>query len=138
MQDILDNAKRAANSAIERAAWEADKMRRIAARQHEVDLAQRERTTLLEQIASLALDLESRGQLAPTSLSALAQRLRTLDGELRNGQSDVQAIRNETYTPGSIAISVQRRGQGAVNCPSCGRPSRGSAAFCSSCGARLR
>lgn len=137
MQDILENAKRAANGAIERAAWEADKMRRVSARQRELELAQRERVALLEQIASLAMELEGRGQLAPASLAALAQRLRALDGELRNGQADVQAIRNETYTPGSIAIGVQRRGQGAVTCPSCGRPSRGSAAFCSGCGARL-
>lgn len=138
MQDILENARRAANGAIERAAWEADKMRRVAARQRELELAQRERAALLEQIASLAVELEGRGQLAPASLSGLAQRLRGLDGELRNGQAEVQAIRNETYTPGSVSVSVQRRGQAALTCSSCGRPSRGSAAFCSACGARLR
>jgi hypothetical protein len=137
MQDMIESAKRAANTAIERAAWEADKMRRASARQRDVELAQRERATLLEQLASLALELEGRGQLAPAALVALAQRLRALDGEIRNGQADAQRIRAEAFTPGSISINVQRKGRDEVPCPSCGRPVRRSAAFCSSCGARM-
>lgn len=144
MQDIIENAKRAANTAIERAAWEADRLRRVSARQREMDLAQRERGTLLEQLAQLVLDLEARGQLSPASLTALAQRLRTLDREVGQGQADIQAIRNETFTPGSVAITVTRRDAGSagsaadVTCPRCGQHSRASAAFCASCGAKLR
>ena len=148
MQDIIENAKRAANNAIERAAWEADKLRRISARQREMELAQRERGTLLEQLAQLVLDLEARGQLSPASITALTQRLRTLDREVGQGQADIQAIRKETFTPGSVAITVTRRDAGAgagagadsanVTCPRCGQHSRASAAFCASCGAKLR
>jgi hypothetical protein len=150
MQDIIENAKRAANTAIERAAWEADKLRRVSARQREMELAQRERATLLEQLAQLAMDLESRGQLSPASLVALVQRLRTLEREVGQGQADMQAIRSETFTPGSVAITVTRRDAGAsragagaspaaeVSCPRCGQRSRASATFCASCGARLR
>jgi len=137
MQDMIESAKRAANTAIERAAWEADKMRRASARQRDVELAQRERATLLEQVASLVLELESKGQLAPASLVALAQRLRVLDDEIRKGQADAQRIRAEAFTPGSISISVQHKGRDEVPCPSCGRPARRSAAFCSACGARM-
>lgn len=152
MQDIIENAKRAANTAIERAAWEADRLRRISARQREMDLAQRERGTLLEQLAQLVLDLDAHGQLSPASLAALAQRLRTLDREVGQGQSDLQAIRNETFTPGSVAITVTRRDAGSsvgssmhtpaagadVVCPQCGQRSRAGAAFCASCGTKLR
>jgi len=140
MQDIFENAKRVANNAVERAAWEADKLRRATARQREIDLAQRERAALLEQIASTLLDLDKRGQLAQEPLKALAQRLRTLQDEAGRGQSDIQAIRAETYTPGSISISVTRAGGGGTTtpCPTCGKPVRGNAAYCSACGARLR
>jgi hypothetical protein len=141
MQDIFENARRMANNAVERAAWEADKLRRASARQREADLAERERTALLDQIARLVLDLDTRGQLGNASLSALAQRLRTLDSEIEHARSDVHDIRSESFTPGSVSISVVRRSSAAgddVTCRNCGQRSRGAAAFCSTCGARLK
>ena len=138
MQDILENARRMANNAVERAAWEADKLRRGSARQREVDLAERERAALLEQIAHLVLDLESHGQLNNASLSALAQRLHSLEDEIQHGRSEVNGIRSEVFTPGSVSISVVRRSSsGDVTCPTCGQQSRKGAAFCATCGARL-
>jgi hypothetical protein len=139
MQDIFENAKRVANTAVERAAWEADKLRRATARQREIELAQRERTTLVEQIASSLLDLDKRGQITQEPLKMLAQRLRTLDNEVTHGQDEVKAIRNETFQPGTISISVTRQGiEEAAACPTCGKPTRSNASFCSNCGARLR
>jgi hypothetical protein len=139
MQDIFENAKRVANTAVERAAWEADKLRRATARQREIELAQRERTTLVEQIASSLLDLDKRGQITQEPLKMLAQRLRTLDNEVTHGQDEVKAIRNETFQPGTISISVTRQGiEEAPACPTCGKPTRSNASFCSNCGARLR
>jgi len=89
-------------------------------------------------------DLEARGQITQPQLKSLAERLTTLERELANGQSDIQAIKNETYTPGSVSISVQRKGApqpssggSTYPCPTCGSPVRSSAAFCSACGARL-
>ncbi|HKS70609.1 MAG TPA: zinc ribbon domain-containing protein [Ktedonobacterales bacterium] len=159
MQDFIENAKRAANTAIERAAFEADKLRRSANRQHEVDLAQRERTTLLEQIASLVLDLDARGQLGSDALRQVATRLRQLDDEIANGRGEAEAIRSEQYTPGSVQISITRTDAGgsggsstsrapssagaapiaaSAPCPTCGKPVRVGAAFCANCGARMR
>jgi hypothetical protein len=106
MQDFIESAKRAAGNAVERAAFEADKVRRSTARQHDVELAQRERSALLEQIAGLLLDLEARGQLAPETLRQLGQRLRQLETEISSAQSEVQVIRNEAYRPGSVSIQV--------------------------------
>ena len=139
MQDIFENAKRVANTAVERAAWEADKLRRATARQREIELAQRERTTLVDQIATTLVDLDKRGQVTPEPLKVLAQRLRTLDNEVRNGQDEVKAIRTETFQPGTVSISVTRQGaDGTSPCPTCGKPTRNNASFCSNCGARLR
>jgi DNA repair exonuclease SbcCD ATPase subunit len=144
MEDLFESAKRAASNAVERAAWEADKLRRANERQKELELLRRERAAMMEQLVATVRDLEARGQITQPQLKSLAERLTTLERELANGQSDIQAIRNETYTPGSVSISVQRKGAPAANsggstypCPTCGRPVRSSAAFCSACGARL-
>jgi hypothetical protein len=141
MQDFLESAKRAAGTAVERAAWEAEKMRRASARQHDVELLRRERSALVEQLTGVLLDLDARGQLPEGPLKTLADRLRTLDAEVTRGDADVRAIRGEQYVPGSVAISIQRRdattGAGG-SCPACGQPMRDAAAFCSACGARVR
>ena len=101
MQDIVDAAKRAANVVAERAAWEADRLRRLTARQKEIDLAKRERATLLEQVARTMLDLESRGQLTQEPLLALSRRLRELDQEIANSSNAVQSVRAESYRAGA-------------------------------------
>ena len=136
MQDIIENARRMASSAVERAAWEADKLRRASARQRDIELAERERVTLLDQIAQVIVELEGRGQLNNATLSALAQRLRTLDTEITGGRTAVNDIRSETFTPGTVSVTVVRRSDD-VSCPNCGRTSHRGAAFCSACGARL-
>jgi hypothetical protein len=158
MQDFIESAKRAAGNALERAAFEAEKVRRSTARQHDVELAQRERAALLEQIADIVLDLEARGQLAPDALRQLGQRLRQLQTEITTAQAEVQIIRNEAYKPGSVSIQVTHNGPPAAPalrapatalppqptpvavsapCPTCRRPVRAGAAFCPSCGARM-
>jgi rubrerythrin len=144
MEDLFESAKRAASNAVERAAWEADKLRRVNERQKELELVRRERSAMMEQLVATVRDLEARGQITQPQLKSLAERLAMLERDLANGQSDIQAIKNETYTPGSVSISVQRRdashpssGGGTYPCPTCGRPVRSSAAFCSACGARL-
>jgi hypothetical protein len=139
MQDIFENAKRVANTAVERAAWEADKLRRSTARQREIELALRERTTLIEQVATTLLDLDKQGKIAEEPLKMLAGRLRTLENEVNSGRDEVKGIRNETFQPGTISISVTRQGaEDTANCPTCGKPTRASASFCSNCGSRLR
>jgi len=144
MEDLIESAKRAASGAVERAAWEADKLRRVGERQREMELLRRERLALVEQLVSTVRMLEQRGQLTQPELKTLGERLRTIDMDVAKGQIDIQNIRRETFTPGSVSISVQRRDQSSggprdrVPCPTCGRPTRRTAAFCSACGARLR
>jgi hypothetical protein len=150
MQDMFENAKRVASTAVERAAWEADKVRRTSARQREIDLLRRERSAAVEQLAGVLLDLDRRGELTQGPLLAIAARLKALTDDINHGESEVTAIRNETFVPGTISINVQRKddpnaltptGSAAsshTTCPSCGRSVRRSAAFCSACGAKLK
>ncbi len=109
MQDMFENAKRVASTAVERAAWEADRVRRTSARQREIDLLKRERSAVVEQLAGVLLDLERRGELTQAPLQAIATRLRTLTDDVNQGDTDITAIRNETFVPGTISINVQRK-----------------------------
>jgi hypothetical protein len=147
MQDMFENAKRVASTAVERAAWEADKVRRTSARQREIDLLRRERTAAVEQLAGVLLDLDRRGELTQGPLVAIAARLKALTDDINRGESEITAIRNEAFVPGTISINVQRKddpnaltptSSTHTTCPSCGRSVRRSAAFCSACGAKLK
>lgn len=158
MQDMFENAKRVASTAVERAAWEADKVRRSSARQREIELLKRERAAMIEQLAGVLLDLERRGELTQRPLQTLATRLRELDSDINKGDADITAIRNETFVPGTITINVQRKDDpnatpasgsrasssaspasaSPTTCPSCGGSVRPGAAFCPACGTKLR
>jgi DNA repair exonuclease SbcCD ATPase subunit len=144
VQDFIEAARRAATQAAERATWEANRLRRAGARQHDVDLSQRERSALLEQMAGVVLDLERRGQLTQEPLLALSRRLRALDEEIARGHAEVQTIRGETFKPGAGSASpaqppVKVSSVAAEHpCPTCGQPVRDTAAYCSACGTRLR
>ncbi|HKV83252.1 MAG TPA: zinc ribbon domain-containing protein [Ktedonobacterales bacterium] len=143
MQDFLENAKRKASAAMDRAAWEADKLRRGSARQKEVDLAQRERVTLLEQMAQMVLEMDKQGTLTDQRLRALADRMRSLDGEIARGQADVQTIKNEPYgqqANGASASTSAPRQVASITelCSTCGQPIRAGAVYCPGCGARQR
>lgn len=144
MQDFVEAAKRAAASAADRATWEVNRRQRAYARQHDIDLARRERGTLVEQMAHLVLELDANGRLADQSLHALCTRLRTLDGEIASGADEVHRINAQSYVPGAAASTSQpaRAGRAAAlpgehPCPTCGKPVRDGSAFCPSCGTRL-
>lgn len=149
MQDFVEAAKRAAASAADRATWEVNRRQRAYARQREVDLARRERGTLIEQVAHVVLELDAQGKLSDQSLHNLCARLRSLDVEIAAGQDDVHRINAQAYTPGAAggptsAPTPPRPARapaalpGEHPCPTCGKPVKDSAAFCSSCGTRLR
>jgi hypothetical protein len=145
MQDFVEAAKRAAASAADRASWELSRRQRAAARQHDIDLARRERGTLVDQIVHVVLQLDANGKLTDQSLHALCTRLRTLDADVIAGEREIHQINAQQYTPGAGA--TPQPGQparapsalpGEHPCPTCGQPVKGMAAFCSSCGTRLR
>jgi hypothetical protein len=122
-------------------------VRRTSARQREIDLLRRERSAAVEQLAGVLLDLDRRGELTQGPLQAIAARLKALTDDINRGESEITAIRNETFVPGTISINVQRKddsnaptpsSSAYTTCPSCGRSVRRSAAFCSACGAKLK
>lgn len=136
MQDMFDNAKRAAGAMMSRAAWEAERTQRIGAIQRELGLLQRERGALLDQLAGTISDLARRNEPMHPALKAIADRLATMEDEVKRAQAAIQAIQSEKYQPTAAPYSVGVAGPEKA-CPTCGARMPTSARFCSSCGGRL-
>lgn len=136
MQDMFDNAKRAAGAMMSRAAWEAERTQRIGAIQRELGLLQRERAALLDQLAGTVSDLARRGEPMQPALKAIADRLAAMEDEVKRAQIAIQTIQSEKYLPIAAPYSVSMSGPEKI-CPTCGARMAASARFCSSCGARL-
>lgn len=136
MQDMFDNAKRAAGAMMGRATWEADRAQRVSAVQREIALLQRERGALLDQLAHAVVDLSRRGEVTHPALKAIGDRLAGLEDELKRAQSAIRTIQDEKYQQTSAPYAVGASGPERA-CPTCGARMPASARFCSSCGARL-
>lgn len=136
MQDMFDNARRAAGAMMGRAAWEAERTQRIAAIQRELGLLQRERAALLDQLAGTVSDLARRGEPMQPALKAIADRLAAMEDEVKRAQAAIQTIQSEKYQPTAAPYAVGVAGP-EKSCPTCGARMPVSARFCSSCGARL-
>ncbi|HEX8733017.1 MAG TPA: zinc-ribbon domain-containing protein [Ktedonobacterales bacterium] len=136
MQDMFDNAKRAAGAMMSRAAWEAERNQRIAAIQRELGLLQRERASLLDQLAGTVTELSRRNEPMQPALKAIADRLAAMEGEVKRAQAAIQTIQSGKYQPTAAPYSVGVAGPEKA-CPTCGARMPTSARFCSSCGARL-
>lgn len=136
MQDMFESARRAAGAVVGRAAWEAERTQRISAIQREIGLLQRERSALLDQLATTVVDLARRGQQIPSELHAIADRLNAMDGEFKRAQTAITTIQNERYQPSAAPYAVSVAGPERI-CPTCGAHMPTTARFCSSCGGRL-
>jgi chromosome segregation ATPase len=136
MQDMFDNAKRAAGAMVSRAAWEAERTQRISAIQRELGLLQRERASLLDQLAGAVVELSRRREAMPSTLKAIADRLATMEDEVRRAQTAIQTIQSEKFQPTAAPYSVSVSGPEKA-CATCGARMPATARFCSSCGARL-
>jgi len=136
MQDMIDNAKRAAGAMMSRAAWEAERTQRIGAIQRELGLLHRERASLLDQLAGAVIEMSRRGETMPPALKAIADRLAAMENEVRRAQSAIQTIQSEKFQPTAAPYSVGATGA-EKPCATCGARMPASARFCSACGARL-
>ena len=70
---------RAASNAVERAAWEADKLRRVSERQKELELVRRERAAMMEQLVATVRDRPAHVSIIATGRDAPAALIDVAD-----------------------------------------------------------
>jgi hypothetical protein len=72
----------------------------------------------------------------PPALKAIADRLASMEDEVKRAQTAIQTIQSERFQPTAAPYAVSASGP-ERSCPTCGARMPATARFCSSCGARL-
>jgi hypothetical protein len=149
MPGFLDKLK----SGAERAAFEADRLRRSTQAQSTLRALQRDLEAQMAVIGEEVVALYDAGSLTQPELLALCPRIDELRAQIQAQEAEVERIRQEEppadadeepVPPSEAAAAVQAvpdeapasAPQGSL-CPSCGSPLPADVRFCPECGANV-
>jgi len=163
MSDFIETAKQKIGQGISRVGWEAEKLRRVNAKQGEINTLKQEREEIITDLSNTVLTMYRQGTLTDPQLQQFCARILNIEQEMTTYSAELEQIRAETYQgvqdvrgagadPGAAAATArsaqrpQQSGAGAapagraamVPCPTCGEPVRARALYCNKCGTRLR
>jgi len=136
-----------------KAAFEADKLRRVTLIQSELRGLRDEFQKLCAQAGQIAFSLHQRGQIGQPELRAVCEQLAALHRQIGDQEAEADRVRNEQYVDASAApagptlLCPQGHGPippGARFCQLCGQPgvsaggwASAPAAICATCGDAL-
>lgn len=106
MSDFVESAKNIVSSAVSRTSWQAQKQLRVRAKQGEIDQLIEQRQHLLDELASIAMNLYQQGKLSDAQLSRLCASIQELDHDVQNHEVQLQEIKSEQYNPNQFAPSA--------------------------------
>lgn len=149
-----------------KAAFEADKLRRVTAAQSDLRGLREEMNRAVNLIGRVAFDLHQRGQDSPPELRAACDAAAAVLAQVSAKEADIERIRNEQYVESGAAAYdpsplvcpaghgplpagtrfCQQCGQpgtppapaALIPCPTCGASLQPDARFCYNCGQPLR
>ena len=114
MSDFLETAKQKIGQGISRMGWEADKMRRINAKQGEVNSLKQEREQVIGDLSNTVLLMYRQGRLADPQLQTFCERILDLEGQMTTRTAELEQIRSENYqNPQDFDASGQNTTGGA-------------------------
>jgi hypothetical protein len=114
-----------------KAAFEAEKVRRIASIQSAIRSLKSDANRAYYEVGRLAFTLYEAGEIEQPALKALCERLRTLESEITAREQEIEQLRREPF----LEPTVGAAGQVGVICPNGHGPLVAGAAFCQECGA---
>ena len=164
MSDFLETARQRIGQGLSRMGWEADKLRRINAKQGEVNSLKQEREQVIVDLSNTVLTMYRQGKLVDPQLLKFCERILDFESQMTARTAELEQIRSETYQnpqdvrtdgadatdttsaskstnrPPNSAAGGGRTGREAamVPCPTCGEPVRARALYCNKCGTKLR
>lgn len=112
-----------------KAAFEADKLRRVTLIQSDLRGLRDEFQKLCAQAGQVAFSLHQRGQITPPELLAVCEQLAALHRQMGDKEAEADRIRNEQYVDAGAAPSGP-----ALLCPQGHGPIPPGARFCQLCG----
>jgi hypothetical protein len=167
VSDFFESAKQKLGQGVSRMGWEADKLRRVNAKQGEISALKQQREQLIVDFSNMILTLYRQGQVTDPKLRQFCERILDMEGEMTAKTAELELLRSETYqgaqaaraAGGAAAPSSGRTARpsagvppmesaagagsagnqaGPAFCPTCGEPVRSRALYCNKCGTKLR
>jgi len=166
MGDFLESAKQKLGQGFSRMTWEADKLRRVNAKQNDINTLKEQREQLIVDFSNMILMQYRQGQVTDPKLKQFCERILDMEGEMTSKTAELELLRGETYQGAQAAraaggmadpppSSSGRRPAagmppldnsagpgdsqaGPAFCPTCGEPVRSKALYCNKCGTKLR
>ena len=126
MNSFLDKMRSGAG----KAAFEADKLRRVAGLQSDLRRLRGEMEEAIAVVGRVAFDLHQHAQIAPPQLRAVCDQAATVLAEIGAREAELELVRNEQYVE-SFAAAYE---PAALLCPAGHGPLVDGARFCSHCG----
>ena len=114
-----------------KAAFEADKLRRVTTAQAELRGLRDELQKGIALVGRVAFDLHQRGQIDPPELRAVCEQAAAALALVNGKESDIERIRAEQFVEPSFAAYEPA---GALLCPAGHGPLPGGARYCQHCG----
>lgn len=114
-----------------KAAFEADKLRRVTAAQAELRGLRDELQKGIALVGRVAFDLHQRGQVGPPELRAVCEQAAAALALVNGKEADIERIRAEQFVEPSFA---NYEPSGALLCPAGHGPLPGGARYCQHCG----
>ena len=126
MNNLFDRMR----SGAEKAAFEADKLRRLSAAQSDLRGLRDEMNKAVNQIGRIAFDLHQRGQGGPPELSAACEAATAVLAQISTQEAEIERIRNEQF----LEHGADAKDPSPLVCPVGHGPLAAGARYCQQCG----
>jgi len=126
MNSFLDKMRSGAG----KAAFEADKLRRVAGLQSDLRRLRSEMEEAMGSVGRVAFDLHQSGQVGPPQLRAVCEQAATVLAEIEAREAELDRVRNEQFVE-SYATADE---PAPLLCPAGHGPLATGARFCPQCG----
>ena len=97
MSDFLETAKQKIGQGISRMGWEADKLRRVNAKQGEINSLKQEREQAINDMSNMVLMMYRQGRLADPQLQKFCERILDFESQMTARAAELEQIRSESY-----------------------------------------
>ena len=124
-------------SGADKAAFEADRLRRVTQAQSVLNKLKGELSTQVTAIGMRALDLHDGGTLAVPELEELLQQVGGLRMQVADQEAEIERIRQEKAPEGVAAAPAPTAVPAGRICPNCNAEVAAGVKFCPNCGSKV-